>query len=194
MLREFLNGRAFFVACLFALAALAGCQTRQGGQQTVVEPVAIESAYRLGAADRLRIIVFGQDDLSNIYTVDSDGLISMPLIGPLAVDGMSTTDVERAVAERLANGFIRNPNVSVEVQTFRPFFILGEVRQPGQYAYQSGITVKAAVAVAGGFTERAARRHVRITRTYQGEAYRATVPADTIVMPGDTIEVDERFF
>lgn len=183
------------LAALFVLAGLVGaCQQTAGGLTTGVEPVALQSSYRLGTDDRLRIIVFGQDDLSNIYTIDSDGRISMPLIGPVDVHGATTPDVEQRIARRLADGFIRNPNVSVEVQTYRPFYILGQVTSPGQYAYRSGITVKSAVAVAGGFTDRAARRRVRITRTVDGQAFRATVPADSMVMPGDTIEVVERLF
>ncbi|MCB1491679.1 MAG: polysaccharide export protein [Rhodobiaceae bacterium] len=191
-------GRVFgLLAIMLALALLlAGCQTTSSRIEhgSVTDGEAYQTSYRLGTDDRIRLIVFGQDDLSNIYTVDAQGTISVPLIGLVPVSGMTTAEVERSVAARLRNGFIRNPDVTVEMQTYRPFFILGEVRQPGQYAFRSGITVKAAVAIAGGYSERAAQRRMKITRTVNGETYRATVPSDAIVMPGDTIEILERVF
>lgn len=187
--------QAAIVLCLVVL--LAGCQSTAGGRvQTALADGATpaEASYRLGTDDRLRMIVFGQDDLSNLYTVDGDGNISVPLIGLVNIMGMTTADVEQIVAARLRDGFIRNPDVSVEIQTYRPFYILGEVRAPGQYPFTSGLTAREAVAVAGGFTERAAQRRVAITRSINGEKMRRTVPADTMVMPGDTIEIRQRLF
>ncbi len=190
--------RVFQVAIVVCLAVLlAGCQTGHSGlvqHASATDGDAYETSYRLGPEDRLRLIVFGQDDLSNIYTIDGDGRISVPLIGLVTVAGLTTAEVESVVGDKLRNGFIRNPNVTVEVQTYRPFFILGQVRQPGQYPFQSGITVKSAVAIAGGFTDRAMQRRVKITRTIGAETYRATAKSDTLVMPGDTIEVFERLF
>lgn len=188
-------GQTLIVLTLVIL--LAGCQAHTNARLehgSAPHVFADQTEYRLGTDDRLRIIVFGQDDLSNIYTVDPSGQISMPLIGAVDVAGLSTVEVESRIGDSLRSGFIRNPNVSVEVQTYRPFYILGQVGQPGQYAFASGLTITSAVAIAGGYTDRGAKRRAFVTRTIGAETYRAPVRIDTIVMPGDTIEIPERLF
>jgi polysaccharide export outer membrane protein len=154
----------------------------------------VNAPYTLASGDRLRIIVFGQDSLSNSYSVDGAGRISMPLIGPVPAQGATTAQLERAIESRLRGGFLREPKVSVEVEAYRPFFILGEITTAGQYPYINGMTVQNAVAVAGGFAPRASRSSVDLTRIVNGYPITGSVPLTTPVRPGDTITVRERWF
>lgn len=153
-----------------------------------------EGPYVLDSGDRLRVVVFGQDGLSNSYGVDVAGNITMPLIGAVPARGQTTAALGRAIAARLRQGYIREPYVAVEIEAYRPFFILGEVAFPGQYPYVANMTVETAVAIAGGFSPRASRDSVELTRTNRGQSYRSTVPVVTAVRPGDTISVAERWF
>jgi polysaccharide export outer membrane protein len=178
-------------ASALATVALAGCQTT-GSVPEAVAP-AFEAPYDLDSGDRLRIVVFGQDNLSNTYTVDAGGHITMPLIGAVPARGKTLKDLSAAIAAKLRQGFVRDPSVAVEIDTYRPFFILGEVTQPGQYPYVAQMTAQAAVAIAGGFTPRAIRQQVDITRHVGGELVRARVPVTYPVRPGDTIVVAERW-
>ena len=177
------------LALLLAAPALAGCVAPRPRLLDATAP----GEYRLAPGDRLRVIVFGQDDLSNLYTVDATGAIAMPLIGAVSVEGATTRAVEARVAERLRAGFLRDPQVTVEVDTYRPFFILGEVASPGQFPYVAGLTVQTAVAVAGGFTPRANRVSVRLYRGAGDSIVTEDVPLTFPVRPGDTIVVGERW-
>ncbi len=153
-----------------------------------------DAPYQLDAGDRLRVQVFGQEGLTNSYIVDASGNISMTLIGSVPVRGLTTNQVAAAISSRLRNGFIRNPHVSVEVEVYRPFFILGEVNAPGQYPYVPNMTAEAAVAIAGGFAPRANKRDILLARNFNGEVMRQPVPPDFPLRPGDTITVRERWF
>ncbi|MCA0400401.1 MAG: polysaccharide export protein [Proteobacteria bacterium] len=150
--------------------------------------------YTLAGGDRLRVIVFGQDSLSNSYAVDGSGRIAMPLIGTVEAQGRTTLQLARAVEEKLRNGYLREPKVSVEVEQYRPFFVLGEVATSGQFPYVNAMTVQTAIAIAGGFGPRANRNYAEITRAIRGEVYTVAVPLNTPVKPGDTIAIKERFF
>jgi polysaccharide biosynthesis/export protein len=150
--------------------------------------------YALAAGDRLRVIVFGQDNLSNLYAVDGAGRIIMPLIGPVPVGGGSTIQAARAIEGRLRDGFVREPHVTVEIEVYRPFFILGEVTTSGQYPFVNGMTVETAVAIAAGFGPRAARDYAVLTRETRGGAVSGVVPMTYPVRPGDTIVIKERWF
>ena len=135
----------------------------QAHAQAPVIPVVAqrEPVYALDTGDKLRIVVFGQEGLSNSYFVDAAGQVTIPLIGAVTARGLTTQALARAVAAKLRAGFIREPHVAIEVETYRPFFILGEVTQPGQYPYVPNMTVETAVAIAGGFTPRAYRYDVK---------------------------------
>src|ERR1700730_13733852 len=156
------------------LAAPAACAPRYALTGFPDEP--LNAPYTLASGDKLRVIVFGQDNLSNVYPVDGSGKISMPLIGTVPARGLTTHDLERQIAERLRTGFLREPQVTVDVDTYRPFFILGEVITSGQYAYVNGMTVQTAVAIAGGFSPRAFQYSADLTRQFNGQLYTATAP------------------
>jgi polysaccharide export outer membrane protein len=165
---------------------------------TPVPPVyayaAHDEPYRLDAGDRLRIVVFGQEGLTNTYAVDAGGSITMPLIGAVRARGLTPNGLAAAVTSRLKNGYLREPHVAAEVETYRPFFILGEVSAPGQYPYVPNMTVESAVAIAGGFTPRALRSSIKLTRMGQAGTAQAVVPPGTLLKPGDTVVVAERWF
>jgi polysaccharide export outer membrane protein len=152
------------------------------------------SAYTLDSGDRLRVVVFGQDGLTNSYVVDASGHIAMPLIGSVAARGMTTDQLANAITGKLRDGYIREPHVAVEVEAYRPFFILGEVTQPGQYPYVANMTAETAVAIAGGFGPRAFRKSVVLIQTYMGQQIRTEVPLSYQLHPGDTINIQERWF
>jgi polysaccharide export outer membrane protein len=153
-----------------------------------------ELPHTLDTGDRLRIVVFGQDGLSNTYIVDATGKITIPLIGAVSARGCTTTQLARAIADRLRNGYVREPHVAIEVETYRPFFILGEVLAPGQYPYVPNMTVETAIAIAGGFTPRAYRYDFDVSRSSMGVTSRQKVPLIAPVRPGDTVTVSERWF
>ena len=155
---------------------------------------AAQGPYTLDSGDRLRIVVFGQDGLTNSYAVDASGHIAMPLIGSVTARGLTTDQLAGAVSARLRDGFIREPHVAVEIEAYRPFFILGEVSQPGQYPYVANMTVETAVAIAGGFGPRASHDSVILTRGLNGQQVRMAVPVNYPLRPGDTISVRERWF
>src|SRR5712672_2793682 len=153
-----------------------------------------EGPYGLDSGDKLRVVVFGQDGLTNSYTVDAGGNITMPLIGSVAARGQTPAALSGAIGARLRQGFIREPHVAVEIEAYRPFFVLGEVTFPGQYPYVPNMTVENAIAIAGGFTPRAAKDKVAITRKVQGAPSRFVLPLRYPLRPGDIIEVSERWF
>ncbi len=162
---------------------------------SIAHPPALnEGPYTLDSGDRLRIVVFGQEGLTNSYAVDASGHIAMPLIGSVLARGATTDELSSRIADKLRQGFIREPHVAVEIEAYRPFFILGEVTQPGQYPYVADMTAETAVAIAGGFTPRAFRRTVTLNRIVSGQQVRMTVPVTYPLRPGDTINVQERWF
>jgi polysaccharide export outer membrane protein len=153
-----------------------------------------EGPYTLDSGDKLRIVVFGQDTLSNNYIVDAEGQVSLPLIGAINARGLTPSQLSGAIAGRLKQSYVRDPSVAVEIETYRPFFVLGEVTFPGQYPYVPNMTVENAIAIAGGFTPRASKDKVTVTRKVQGSAVRFALPMRYPLRPGDTIEVSERWF
>lgn len=179
-------------ALAVGLAVLSGCSSAHYGADAL--RTAINAPYQLASGDRLRVIVFGQDNLSNSFSVDGAGNIAMPLIGLVHAQGLTTAELGRSIEARLRQGFLREPSVSVEVEAYRPFFVLGEVTTAGQYPFVNGMTVQNAIAVAGGFTPRGEQDSVDITRMMGGRPVTASVPVTFPVRPGDTIQVRERFF
>jgi polysaccharide export outer membrane protein len=156
-------------------------------------PAVHPAPYRLDAGDKLRVVVYGQEGLSNTYAIDPGGSITMPLIGSVPARGRTTAGLAAGIAAKLRNGYIRDPSVAVEIAAYRPFFILGEVAAPGQYPYVPNMTVESAVAIAGGYSPRARRDGVTLTHTGNSGSIRVVVPLGTAVSPGDTVLVDERW-
>lgn len=152
------------------------------------------TGYRVGAGDRLTIRVAGEADLTAEYVVDASGNISLPYVQTMAVSGMTSAAIERLVTDRLRQGYLRDPQVSVQVTSLRPFYILGEVNTAGSFAYQPGITVQNAIAIAGGYGARADQKLVLITRKNAEGTETFKVPVTTQVYPGDIIFVRERWF
>lgn len=157
-------------------------------------PARYDASYHLDAGDKLRIVVYGQEGLTNTYAIDAAGSITMPLIGSVPARGRTPAGLAADISGRLRNGFIREPSVAVEIESYRPFFILGEVAAPGQYPYVPNMTVESAVAIAGGFSPRARRDIVTLTHTDGGGVARYEVPLGTSIKPGDTVQVGERWF
>jgi len=153
-----------------------------------------ESAYHLDAGDKLRVVVYGQEGLTNTYAIDAAGSITMPLIGAVPARGRTPAGLAAEITARLRNGYIREPSVAVEIEAYRPFFILGEVQAPGQYPYVPNMTVESAIAIAGGFSPRARRDVVTLTHTDAAGVARYEVPLGTPMRPGDTLQIGERWF
>ena len=157
-------------------------------------PVRYDAAYHLDAGDKLRVVVYGQEGLTNTYAIDAGGSITMPLIGSVPARGRTPAGLAAEISAKLRAGYIRDPSVAVEVEAYRPFFILGEVAAPGQYPYVPNMTVESAVAIAGGFSPRAKRDSVTVTHTDASGSDRFVVPPGTSISPGDTVLVGERWF
>jgi polysaccharide export outer membrane protein len=151
--------------------------------------------YRLGASDRVRIIVFGQPTLTGEYTLDGNGVLAFPLIGNVDANGMTTSQLQQTIASRLDPDFLRNPSVSAEVITRRPFYVIGEVQKPGNYPYVTDMTALQAVAMAGGYTYRARQNNLYLKRLdSSGRMVRVAATPETKIRPGDTVEIKERYF
>ena len=161
------------------------------GPQAVADT---DGPYLLDTGDRLRVFVYGQPNLSRGYTVDHDGTITVPLIGSVHARGKTVKDLAAAIRSKLGAEYVRDPQVTVDVQQNRPFFILGEVKTAGQYPYVSGMTIETAIAIAGGHSDRASMRSYRLSRRINGFVEVLEAPGDYVVQPGDTVFVHERFF
>lgn len=214
MLANIISAPIRICGLLCALFALAACESdptpivsdtsAADGQALQLSPTGsrggnggatVGSDYRLGPNDRTRITVFGQPNLTGEYTLDGNGAVAFPLIGNVNADGMTPRQLQQAIADKLDPDFLRNPSVSVEVLTRRPFYVLGEVQKPGNYPYVTDITALNAVAMAGGFTYRAKTTQFYIKRLdKEGKMVRIAAKPETIVRPGDTLEVRERYF
>ena len=157
-------------------------------------PAPYDAPYRLDAGDKLRVVVYGQEGLTNTYSISASGAITMPLIGAVPARGRTPQGLASDIGARLRNGYIREPSVAVEVEAYRPFFILGEVQAPGQYPYVPNMTAESAVAIAGGFSPRARKDRVTITHTDAAGTSRIVAPPGTPIRPGDTVLVGERWF
>ncbi|MEP3278790.1 MAG: polysaccharide biosynthesis/export family protein [Stappiaceae bacterium] len=174
---------------IFGLSACTGYQ-----RPSTAFHEALTDAYRLDAGDELRVSVYGQTELTRSYKVDQAGYITMPLINFVPAKGQTTNELESEITKKLSNGYMRNPDVTVEVATYRPFFIMGEVQNAGQYPYVAGMTAQTAVAIGGGFTSRARQGTVDVTRQINGEVLTGKVPITDPLRPGDTVFVRERLF
>lgn len=177
---------------LFA-AQMALAQATQGASVPAAAGVALDG-YQLGTGDRVRIITFGEPSLTGEFQVSGTGTVALPLIGEINAAGATTTALQQRVINALKDGYLNNPSVSVEVLSYRPFYILGEVNKPGEYAFTNGGTVMKAVATAGGFTYRANTHKIFIKHASDPGEKTYPLDAGTPVLPGDTVRVVERHF
>ncbi len=192
--------RALALAMAAALAGLAalplgGCAAAGAPPISTADVAAGLESYRLGAGDRVRVTVFNEPSLTGEYNITPGGALAFPLIGVVSAGGRTIDAVQQELVAKLGEGYVNDPRVSLEVLSYRPFYILGEVNRPGEYSYASGMTVEQAIARAGGFTYRANEKTVFLRRqTGKGESAVPLRSAQVAVLPGDTIRVGERYF
>lgn len=187
-----MKSTASLFRALLAVSMLAGCSSYRPTPAAFHE--VLDQPYRLGAGDRVRVTVFEQDGLTNTYSVDQSGYLSFPLVGAVPARGHTAQQMEKEIADKLRQGYLRDPDVSVEIDRYRPIFVMGEVGAAGQYSYVPGLTVQKAVAIAGGFTPRANQESVDITRDINGKVMTGRVVTSDPLLPGDTVYVRERLF
>jgi len=181
------------IACGIVLSMLtAGCATQKIAPQTAA--VAPAPEFTLGAGDRLHITTFNEESLSGDFLIAANGDLAMPLVGAIPAAGKTVTQLASEITARLSDGFINDAKVGVELLSARPYYILGEVVEPGEYAYGSGMTVLNAVAKAKGFSYRANHKRVFIRRSGADAEIEVPLTVATPVMPGDTIRIIERYF
>jgi protein involved in polysaccharide export with SLBB domain len=189
--RSLLVAMFALVACDSDTTPIAQATGDEGGSSASTA----DPGYKLGPNDRLRVTVFGQPTLTGEYTLDGNGVLAFPLIGNVPASGLTTQQLQKTIAGKLEPDYLRNPSVSAEVVTRRPFFIIGEVQKPGNYPYVPDMTALNAVAMAGGFTYRARKNAFYIKRLDKnGKMVRVEGTAGTVLRPGDTLEVRERYF
>ncbi|NIA67652.1 polysaccharide export protein [Pelagibius litoralis] len=182
---------ARFLAALALFSLLAGCT---GAGSLPALPEAGEGPYQLGAGDRVRLVVFGQEELTGEYLVSDSGYVTVPLVGAVQAEDLTIRQFEEQISSELKKGILVDPNTTAEIVTYRPFYILGETKSPGQYAYVPRMTVLTAVSISGGYTFRADQELVSITRTVDGQLSEFQADPLTYVEPGDVINVYERYF
>lgn len=172
------------------LLLVAGCVSGGRPATYTAHP---DSPYFLDSGDLVQVTVFGQLDLSRIYNINDAGYISMPLVGTIAARGATTNELASRITRAYAAGYLVDPDVGVEVQTYRPFFIQGAVVAAGSFPYMAGMTVRKAISVAGGYTRTADRSTAIIYRSQNGRIAKGKVALDLPIFPGDTIEISERW-
>lgn len=179
---------------LSILSLCAACRTAAPPVEAAPAVSDMATSYRLGPSDKLRILTFNEPSLSGEFTVNELGRVSLPLIGETQAGGLTLDQFKAGVTSALANGYLINPRVSVEVLNYRPYYILGEIAKPGEYPFSNGLTITNAVATAGGFTYRANLKRVFIRG--QGDVKERQIPltSTVVVRPGDTIRIAERLF
>lgn len=183
--------RRLAVLILALALAVSGCAINP---RPATYPVEVKGPYTLDTGDVVRVKVYGDEALSTTYKVEDNGSVAFPLVGAVQVRGSTTQGAAAKLAAALANGYMRNPDVAVEIAEYRPFFIQGAVRNGGQFPYVYGMTVRAAISTAGGFADTADRSKALLYRRAGGEMMKGAVELDFPIFPGDTIVVSERWF
>lgn len=187
------NYKISFSAFLQKLLALAGFLFLVCGAQAVAAN--LENQYQLSTGDRIHIKVYNEEDLTVETELDASGVVNYSYVGPIRISGKSTREVEKLISDKLRNGYLNNPVVSVSIIEYRPFFINGEVKKPGGYSYQPGLTLEKAISLAGGMTERASKSKMYVIRETEGAlAKRKKIRLGDLVRPGDIVTIDEGFF
>ena len=180
------------LATAFLVSGCAGNTLNEAEQQAAV--AAATSPAKLQPGDKIKIVVFGEDKLSGDYQLDQSGQISLPLAGTIKAQGLTQSELEQELAKKFRSQYLKDPKVTVTITTLRPYYIIGEVKSPGQFAYQSGLNVLTALAIAGGPTYRAQRNTVEIQHLGETSMHEYPVSASVPILPGDVIKVPERYF
>ena len=189
--------RAGFAHAMIASASLlAACTTAPPAYSAadLAEPTASASNYNIAPGDVLDVTIYGHDDLSGEYTVDAEGNISMPLVNQVRASGMSISDLETKLISVLKPDYLRNPDVSVKLVSYRPIFVLGEVENAGSYPYQPNMSVLSAIALAGGYTYRASRKKLFVVRGDDESRQETRITESDTLRPGDTVIIRQRLF
>jgi polysaccharide export outer membrane protein len=187
------------IVTVFALLGplLAGCDGARGVIANA-EPIAAApapAAYRLTTGDKVKVTVYNEPDLTGEFQVNDAGNVSFPLAGDIPANGATVSEFQQRLTTKLRKGYVKNPRVSVEISTYRPFNVIGEVKNAGQYPYRPGLTLSDAVAMAGGYTYRANQNTAYIRRAdASGETSVNTDQGGITVGPGDNIRIPERYF
>ncbi len=174
---------------LFGLSFVSSAAADPAQLETAWAPSGGDTAYLLGTGDKVRVIVFGEDDLGGQFQIDDSGFIRLPLIGQLKAAGLSPRDLETQIAAALGNGYLNSPRVSVEVTDYRPFYIIGEVNKPGQYSYVNDMSALNAIALGGGYTVKASDSWVYVRRGGQKDEIRLAADATTKIHAGDVVRI-----
>ena len=185
VMRLVFSQRLIFAGLLFFTLGVASASAQN-----------VRADYHLGSGDQLRITFFGKhvEDLSGEYEVDGAGLVPMPLVGNLRLGGLTLAETESTIKNAYQPDYVLNPRISIRVLNYRPFYIMGQVNSPGSYSYVNGITVLEAVVIAGGFTKRAKESEMTIIRGTDSSRGKQDATPETTVLPGDVIEVPQRYF
>ena len=190
------------ILIVVSAAVLSGCSAGSTGLPTVGSitpnaasgPAPLGSGMQLQAGDKVRVTVFGEDKISGEYEIDLDGFLSLPLAGTMKAAGQNKMELEGIIATKLKSNYLKDPKVTVDVVTFRPIYVLGEVQKPGEYPYRSGLNVMSALAVAGGSTYRASNSRVMIQRFGEPTLKEYALDPSVAILPGDVIRLPERYF
>jgi polysaccharide export outer membrane protein len=187
----------FLIGAAAAAAFVSGCSDGPSlpptGAGMATNAAALQRTYRLGIGDKLKLVVFGEENLSGQFEVNALGQVALPLVGEVPAKGLAIAEFRDAVARRLSDGYLKNPRVTVEVLNYRSIFVHGEVKTGGEFQYKNGLKLRDAIAMAGGYTYRANQDHLFLVREGEQEM-RLALPSDVPVLPGDNIRIPERFF
>ncbi len=188
--------RAFgTVALLAALLMLGACETSMGSSSDTTASLSGRTAYFISTGDKLSIKVFDERDLTGEFQVDETGAIAFPLVGAIKASGLTLDEFRQNLIDRLKNGYVRNPRVTIDILNYRPINIIGEVRKAGQYEYRPGLSARDAIAIAGGYTYRANEDAIYIIRGNSDALLKVSLNESRFeILPGDTIKIPERFF
>jgi polysaccharide export outer membrane protein len=193
-LRRVLENLRLPTVLLCAVSLFACADGRSGPELGSTSSPQLPRIYRLGIGDKIKLGVYGEQDLSGQFEVNALGAVPLPLIGEVPAKGLSIQEFRDTVHRRLAAGYVKAPKVNVEVVSYRPIYVHGEVKNGGEFPFKNGIRLRDAIAMAGGYTYRAQQGYLLITRDGEPSEMRVPMPSGTIVLPGDNIRIPERFF
>lgn len=179
---------------VFASIFIAGCSSSGPLPVETGKQPDVNQSYQLRAGETIQVVTYGEESLTGEFNIGANGIVSFPLVGDIKAAGLTPADLGLNIAKALADGYVINPQVNVEVKNYRPIYILGEVNKPGEYPYIPDMTVLAAIAKADGFTYRAQQKKIFVKRADQPGEVKVTLSSNMRVYPGDTIRVSERFF